>query len=104
MAMHGVYPERSRGIPRSYIWIMLRDSSTSLRSAQNDSAILIGDNFAKLLPNGGAPVTRNYIARLNPDGTLDTTFNPNVNDIVLAIALESIAKIDIYACGCVSFF
>ena len=44
--------------------------------AQADGKILIGGDFTMLLPNGGATITRNYIARLNPDGTLDTTFNP----------------------------
>ena len=44
---------------------------------QPDGKILIGGDFTSLTPNGGAPVTRNHIARINPDGTLDTTFNPN---------------------------
>ena len=30
-------PERSRGIPSDYFKLVLGDSSTSLRSAQNDS-------------------------------------------------------------------
>ena len=46
---------------------------------QPDGKILIGGDFTTLSPNGGAPVTRNHIARLNPDGTLDTAFNPNAN-------------------------
>src|SRR5213076_1264349 len=45
---------------------------------QPDGKILLGGDFTTLSPNGGAPVTRNRIARLNPDGTLDTAFNPNV--------------------------
>ena len=44
---------------------------------QPDGKILIGGAFTTLSPNGGATVTRNRIARLNPDGTLDTAFNPN---------------------------
>src|SRR5437899_5064953 len=47
---------------------------------QPDGKILIGGGFTTLSPNGGATVTRNRIARLNPDGTLDTAFNPNSND------------------------
>lgn len=39
---------------------------------QPDGKILIGGTFTTLAPNGGARVTRNPIARLNPDGTLDT--------------------------------
>ena len=63
---------------------------------QPDGKILIGGDFAALSPNGGAAVTRNRIARLNPDGTLDTAFNPNVStngNYVLSIALQSDGKI-----------
>src|SRR6185503_12297695 len=49
---------------------------------QPDGKILIGGTFTSLAPNGGVSVTRNRIARLNPDGTLDTAFNPNANAIV----------------------
>ena len=38
-------------------------------------------------------MTRNHIARLNPDGTLDNAFDPNANDVVLAIALQPDGKI-----------
>ncbi|MFZ3375089.1 MAG: delta-60 repeat domain-containing protein, partial [Chthoniobacterales bacterium] len=38
---------------------------------QPDGKILIGGDFTTLSPNGGVAVTRNHIARLNPDGTLD---------------------------------
>src|SRR3982074_3382637 len=51
---------------------------------QPDGKILIGGDFTTLSPNGGAAVTRNRIARLNPDGTLDA-FNPNANGTVYAI-------------------
>src|SRR6266576_1259683 len=60
---------------------------------QPDGKILIGGDFTTLSPNGGGPVTRNRIARLNPDGTLDTAFNPNANIPVYAIALQSDGKI-----------
>ncbi len=60
---------------------------------QPDGKILIGGDFTTLSPNGGAAVTRNHIARLNPDGTLDTAFNPNANGLVLAIALQADGKI-----------
>ena len=43
---------------------------------QPDGKILLGGDFTTLSPNGGAAVTRNRIARLNPDGTLDTAFQP----------------------------
>ena len=60
---------------------------------QLDGKILIGGSFTTLSPNGGGAVTRNRIARLNPDGTLDTAFNPNANSDVNAIALQADGKI-----------
>jgi uncharacterized delta-60 repeat protein len=60
---------------------------------QPDGKILIGGNFTTITPKGGAEVPRNHIARLNPDGTLDMTFNPNASDDVYAIALQSDGKI-----------
>ena len=60
---------------------------------QADGKILIGGDFTTVSPNGGAPVTRNRIARLNPDGTLDAAFNPNANSTVFAIAVQADGKI-----------
>src|SRR5437867_4474729 len=60
---------------------------------QADGKILIGGDFTSLSPNGGAPVTRNRIARLNPDGTLDTAFNPNANGVVISTAVQADGKI-----------
>jgi uncharacterized delta-60 repeat protein len=51
--------------------------------------ILVGGNFTTIQPTGsGTPVVRNYAARLNADGTLDTVFNPNTNGVVYAIAYQ----------------
>jgi uncharacterized delta-60 repeat protein len=63
---------------------------------QPDGKVLIGGDFITLSPNGGATVTRNHIARLNPDGTLDMAFDPNVdsaNSSVFSIALQTDGKI-----------
>jgi Domain of unknown function (DUF5122) beta-propeller len=60
---------------------------------QPDGKILIGGDFTTLSPNGGGVVTRNHIARVNPDGTLDTAFNPNANDSVLSIVVQADGKI-----------
>ncbi|TAG20753.1 MAG: DUF4347 domain-containing protein [Oscillatoriales cyanobacterium] len=46
--------------------------------------IYVGGRFTTI---GG--LARNNIARLNSDGTLDSTFNPNADDSVLAIAIDS---------------
>src|SRR5205814_5968427 len=40
-------------------------------AVQADGKILAGGLFTTLSPNGGAAVTRNHIARLDPDDTLD---------------------------------
>src|SRR5204862_287216 len=61
--------------------------------AQPDGKILIGGDFTTLSPNGGAAVTRNHIARLNPDGTLDTAFDPNADGYVYSIAVQADGKI-----------
>ena len=60
---------------------------------QPDGKILLGGEFTTLSSNGGATVTRNRIARLNPDGTLDATFDPNANNMVLSIAIQADGKI-----------
>jgi uncharacterized delta-60 repeat protein len=66
---------------------------------QPDGKILIGGGFTSVLG-----VTRNRVARLNPDGTLDTAFDPNVTNanlegppppqfVVISIALQADGKI-----------
>jgi uncharacterized delta-60 repeat protein len=55
---------------------------------QPDGKILIGGGFSSVLG-----VARNRIARLNPDGTLDTAFDPNANGDVNAIALQADGQI-----------
>src|SRR6266513_2205981 len=61
---------------------------------QPDGKILIGGTFTTLSPNGGVAVTRNRIARLNPDGTLDTDFDPNATGSeVDSIAVQADGKI-----------
>ena len=62
-------------------------------AVQPDGKILIGGAFTTVL---GA--TRNHIARLNTDGTLDTVFNPNASGTnnfpyVQAIAVQADGKI-----------
>lgn len=58
-----------------------------------DGRILVGGSFTQVSPNGGATAARNRIARLNSDGTLDGLFNPNANQTVFAIAVQSDGKI-----------
>ena len=57
-------------------------------AVQADGKIVVGGSFTTL---GGQP--RNYIGRLNPDGTLDTAFNPGANAFVDALAVQADGKI-----------
>ncbi len=60
---------------------------------QADGKILVGGSFTTLGGGGTGTVARNRIARLNANGTLDTTFNPGANDRISAIALQADGKI-----------
>src|ERR1022692_4921911 len=57
-------------------------------AVQPDGKILISGLFTTVLG-----VARNNIARLNPDGTLDTAFDPNANGNVFSIAVQADGKI-----------
>ena len=57
-------------------------------ATQPDGKIVVGGVFTAV---GG--VTRNYVARLNADGTLDAAFNPNANSWVTCMSLRSDGKI-----------
>src|SRR5207245_5958103 len=71
---------------------------------QADGKILVGGSFTTLGGGGTGTFVRNRIARLNPDGTLDMTFNPGANDRISAIALQPDGKIlvggNFTTCGC----
>jgi len=58
--------------------------------AQNDGKVLIGGTFQSV-----NHVSRNHIARLNADGSLDTSFDPGqgADNTVLAIAVDDRGKI-----------
>lgn len=59
-----------------------------------DGKLVIGGGFTSLWPAGDAvPSTRNRIARLNPNGTVDSEFNPNANNGVTALAVQRDGKI-----------
>ncbi len=57
-------------------------------AVQADGKVLVGGGFTTL---GGQ--TRNYIGRLNPNGTLDTAFNPGANGRVNSLAVQADGKI-----------
>lgn len=64
------------------------DDAVRVVVVQGDGKILIGGDFTMV-----AGATRNYIARLNPDGTLDAAFNPDANGPVNTIAVQPDGKI-----------
>lgn len=59
-------------------------------AVQADGKILAGGEFTQM----GAPAqTRNRLARLDSSGSLDATFNPNVDGVVYALALQADGKL-----------
>lgn len=66
------------------------DSDISAITIQGDGKILIGGYFTTYNGTG-----RNSIARLNSDGTLDTSFDPGAgaDDYILSIAIQNDGKI-----------
>ena len=69
------------------------NSRVSALALQADGKILIGGRFTTLGGGGTGTTTRNFLGRLNPDGSLDTSFNPGANGSVNAIALQADGKI-----------
>jgi uncharacterized delta-60 repeat protein len=63
-------------------------------AVQPDKKVLLGGLFQSLQPNGAATATaRHYVARVNADGTLDTTFDPNPNFYVHSLAEQADGKV-----------
>lgn len=70
------------------------DNTVNCVAVQADGKVVIGGNFTTLQPNGAGPVTvRNHIARLNPDGALDTGFDPNADNGVYGVAIQADGKV-----------
>ncbi|NVO19529.1 MAG: choice-of-anchor D domain-containing protein [Bacteroidetes bacterium] len=72
------------------------DGPVGCSAIQPDGKIIIGGEFASY--NG---IIRKGIARVNPDGSLDESFNAllSVNDTVLALAMQADGKILVYHLG-----
>jgi uncharacterized delta-60 repeat protein len=71
------------------------DGEVACIAIQKDGKILIGGSFTGISAGrtGGAGFTRNYIARFNTDGTVDSTFNPTADARVNAIVVQGDGKI-----------
>lgn len=63
------------------------NGTVSCLALQSNGDILVGGQFSQLEVVNNVGTSRNNIARLNPDGTLDTTFNPNLNGQAFGIAV-----------------
>ena len=62
-------------------------ASVSALALQADGKVVVAGSFNSVTPNGTTtPVTRNYLARLNADGSLDQNFDPNAGAPVNALA------------------
>src|SRR5208283_5314095 len=55
---------------------------------QPDSKILIGGYFTQLHPDNKPVSSCGYLARLNHDGSVDTSFTPNANGVVRPMVLQ----------------
>ncbi len=60
---------------------------------QPDGKILVGGSFNKLGGGGSGVTLRQNIARLNADGSIDTTFDPGADGLVTSLALQPDGKI-----------
>lgn len=76
-------PSLSADISMTGTW-----SRVSSLAVQKDGKILVGGRFNLI---GG--VARSFIARLNVNGTVDTTFNPMANEMVETITVQEDGKI-----------
>src|SRR5439155_22101621 len=62
-------------------------------AVQADGRMLVARGFTPLGGGGPGTTPRNKLGRLNPDGTLDTSFDAGANLAVLALAIEADGKI-----------
>jgi uncharacterized delta-60 repeat protein len=69
------------------------DGNVYVMATQPDGKILVAGQFATFNPSIGGGGTRNNIARLHPDGSLDQAFNPNVNGVIRALLLQPDGRI-----------
>ncbi len=68
------------------------NATTFALAVQADGKILVGGGFTTLGGGGTGTTTRNFIGRLNPDGTIDTSFDPGANNIVRTVAVQTDGK------------
>src|SRR5207245_8462945 len=69
------------------------NSSVRAVALQSDGKILLGGDFTTLGGGGIGTTARSRLGRLDPDGTLETSFNPGANSTVQALAVQTDGKI-----------
>jgi uncharacterized delta-60 repeat protein len=70
------------------------NAAVSDLALQSDGKVLVSGSFTTFTPNGATEATtRNFIARINTDGTVDSAFNPSAGSAVNAMAVQSDGKI-----------
>src|SRR5439155_1175455 len=69
------------------------NSSVRAVALQPDGKILLGGDFTTLGGGGIGHTARSRLGRLNPDGTLENSFNPGANSTVQALAVQADGKI-----------
>lgn len=62
-------------------------------AVQPDGKILVGGFFTTLGGGGTGTTSRNYLGRLNADGSVDASFNPGASNSVIAITMQPDGKI-----------
>src|SRR5579863_10218145 len=62
-------------------------------AVQPDGKILMAGYFSQLRPFGNSVYSADHIARVNHDGSVDTSFAPSVNDVVRTLVLQSNGQI-----------
>jgi uncharacterized delta-60 repeat protein len=62
-------------------------------TVQPDGKIVVGGAFTMLGGGGTGTTSRNYLGRLNADGSLDASFNPGANGAVYGVAVQVDGKI-----------
>src|SRR2546421_638085 len=60
---------------------------------QPDGKLILAGQFSRVRPKGADTGVRNNLARLNLDGSLDASFNPNANGTVRTIVLQTNGQI-----------
>jgi len=68
------------------------DETVHAIALQDDGKIILGGNFTQILI-GSTLYNREKIARLNANGTMDTSFNPGADQTVRALAVQKDGKI-----------